>query len=319
MHPLRTLPDQAGWNALPRRSFLEALAASLLTARTLCSAAGEADGPILGFSLYGMKGLPLATALETCAQIGYRQVELALNPGYETEPSVFAPAARRVAAQKLVSHGLGVCSLMLNLSLTAEAKLHAQNLERIRAAAELARELAPGGPPVLETALGGKPALWEQQRAGMVGELRDWAVVAEEAKTVLALKAHVGSAVNSPGRLLWLLEQVPSPSLQVAYDYSHFELQQIGLEDSLRELLPRTRFIHVKDSEGDAAGFQFRLPGEGRTDYVKYFRLLRRLGYRGPVCVEVSGQIFNKPGYDPVAAARKSYTALSEALFQARQ
>jgi inosose dehydratase len=124
--------------------------------------------------------------------------------------------------------------------------------------------------------------------------------------------------VNSPERLLWLLDQVKSTALAVAYDFSHFELQGIGMEESMKLLLPRTRFIHAKDSAGDASHFQFLLPGEGRTDYVKYFTLLKAHGYTGPVCVEVSGQIFNKPDYDPVVAARKSFTALSGAINQSK-
>ena len=47
----------------------------------------EPASPSLGFSLYGMKSLPLDVALRTCAGIGYSHVELALNAGY--------PAARR--------------------------------------------------------------------------------------------------------------------------------------------------------------------------------------------------------------------------------
>ncbi len=96
--------------------------------------------------------------------------------------------------------------------------------------------------------------------------------------------------------------------------YSHFELQGIDLEESMAALLPRTKFIHVKDVAGTAAKFQFLLPGQGRTDYRKYFSLLRKFRYTGPVCVEVSGQIFNQPGYDPVAAARTSHAALSKAM-----
>ena len=82
----------------------------------------------------------------------------------------------------------------------------------------------------------------------------------------------------------------------------------------MKLLLPRTKFIHVKDSVGTMPKFQFALPGEGSIDYVKYFSLLKQHGYTGPVCVEVSGQVFNKPGYDPIAAAKKSFAALNGAL-----
>jgi inosose dehydratase len=264
-----------------------------------------------------MKTLPLDVALTTCAEIGYTHVEFSLNAGYATEPSKFTSAAQRAAVAKLSELKLSLPCMMVLMNLTADDSAHRQSLELISVAGKLAHALIPAAPPILETVLGGSPAKWDEQKAGMVDRLRDWAAAAEQAKTVIAIKAHVSSAVNSPERLLWLLEQVPSPAIQVAYDYSHFELQGIGLEDSLKLLLPRTRFIHVKDSTGTAAKFQFVLPGEGRTDYVRYFSLLKQHGYAGPICVEVSGQVFNKPDYEPITAARKCYQVLSSALQQA--
>ena len=305
--------------AMHRRRFLEgglAVWAGLgwgASYRARGAAAAE-PGVQLGFSLYGMKGLPLEEALEVCARTGYRQVELALNPGYPSEPGKLSAEARRNLSRRLAALGLSAPCLMLNLSLTADAKAHAENLQSITNAATLAHDLNPGSPPVLETVLGGKPALWEEQRQGMVGKLGEWAEAARKARITMAVKAHVGSAVNSPERLLWLLDEVKSGHLCVAYDYSHFELQGLDLERTLEALLPRTRFIHVKDSAGDAAKFQFLLPGEGRTDYVRYFSLLKRMRYSGPVCVEVSGMLFNQPGYDPVRAAQRSYESLSRAL-----
>lgn len=265
-------------------------------------------------SLYGMKTLPLDEALRACAEIGYQNVELALNPGWPSEPKLLDAAARKGLRERLASLKLGLSGLMLNLSLAVKDDVHAQHLAALEEAARLAHDLAPGQPPLIETVLGGKPAEWESLQAGMVERLRGWADTAEKAKITLAIKAHVGSAVNSPERLLWLLGQVPSPALCVAYDYSHFELQGLPLAGTLDPLLPRTRFIHVKDSTGDAKKFQFLLPGEGRTDYAAYFRLLRERAYRGPVVVEVSGQIFNKPGYDPLAAAKKCHVALTGAM-----
>lgn len=275
------------------------------------------EQPSLGFSLYGMKSLSLDVALQTCAEVGYSHVELSLNTGYVTEPSAFSAESRNVAALTLQKLKLGVPCLMVLMNLTADDKAHAANLKLIASAAQIGRDLVPDQPPILETILGGNPAKWNEQKAGMADRLRDWAAAAENAKTVIALKAHVSNAVNSPDRLLWLLDEVKSPALQVAYDYSHFELQGIDMAESMKLLLPRTRFIHVKDSQGDAAKFQFVLPGEGRTDYVQYFSLLKQHGYTGPVCVEVSGQVFSKPGYDPIAAAKQSHATLSVALAKA--
>ncbi len=295
-----------------RRHFLHtALSFAAMPAFTRAAAPG---GVSLGFSLYGMKTLPLNEALKTCAEIGYSNVEIALNAGYPTEPKVFTAEARKAAVQQLAALKLDAPCLMVNISLTVDEKTHAQNLQTIRDAAQVARDLNAASPPIIETVLGGKPATWEEQKAGMVQHLQSWAEVAEKEKTTIAIKAHVGSAVNSPERLLWLLEQVKSPAIQVAYDYSHFELQGIDMEESMKLLLPRTKFIHVKDAAGEPGKFQFLLPGEGRTDYVKYFTALKQHGYQGPVVVEVSGQIFNKPGYEPVAAAKKCHAVLAGAL-----
>jgi inosose dehydratase len=295
---------------MDRRTFLQSLAAAAAAPAFAQSAAK----PSLGFTLYGMKSLPLDVALKTCAEVGFSHVEFALNPGYVTEPKVFTTEARKAAVAKLAELKLGLPCLMVNMSLTADDKAHANALQLIADAGALAHELNPATPPILETVLGGKPTAWDEQKAGMAEKLHAWAAAAEKAKTVIAVKAHVGSAVNSPERLLWLLDQVKSPAIQVAYDYSHYQLMGFDMEETMKLLLPRTKFIHVKDSIGAMPKFQFALPGEGSIDYVKYFTLLKQHGYAGPVCFEVSGQVFNKPDYDPITAAKKSFAALNGAL-----
>jgi len=274
-----------------------------------------AEGELsLGFSLYGMKTLPLDEALRACAEAGYKNVELALNAGWPTEPKALSPEARKELRRNLDALRLDVSALMLNMSLAVDDAAHAKNLEALREAAQLAHDLYPEHPPLVETVLGGKPAEWEKLKEGMAARLNSWAETASAAKIMVAIKAHVGSAVNSPDRLLWLLEQAKSPAICVAYDYSHFEVQGIPMEESMRALIPHARFVHVKDSAGDTAKFQFLLPGQGRTDYGAYFKLLKSLDYHGPVVVEVSAQVFNKPGYDPVAAAQDCYGKLAAAM-----
>ena len=204
-----------------RRRFLQTLSGALL-APSVAIGTADARQTSLGFSLYGMKSLGLSDALKTCEDIGYTHVELALNPGYATEPKVFTDEARKAVARQLRAMKLALPCLMLNLSLTSDEKAHAAALQSISEAATLAHELSPDVPPILQTVLGGKPAQWEEQKQIMVQQLQAWAEVAEQAKIVIALKAHVASGVNSPERLLWLLDQVKSDALAVAYDFSHF-------------------------------------------------------------------------------------------------
>jgi sugar phosphate isomerase/epimerase len=188
------------------------------------------------------------------------------------------------------------------------------NLDRLRRACEFGHDVSPKVTPVLETVLGGKPAEWEQVKSKMVERLQDWAKVAEAAKTVMALKPHVGGALHTPDGAKWLKDQLKSPWLKLAYDFSHFELQLLSLPDSLDKMLPETAFIHVKDSEGTASKFQFLLPGDGRTNYQEYFRLLKARGYAGPIVIEVSGQVHARVDYDAIAAAKHCYANLAPIL-----
>jgi len=272
----------------------------------------------LGFTLYGMKTLPLDDALKTCAEIGYTGVELCLLDGYATTPAKFGADERAKLRESLASLKLRIFGLMENFSLLADDAKHAQNLERISAAGKMAHDLAPEALPPLETVLGGKPAEWEQVKERMAERLRTWAKAAEEAKIVLAIKAHVMSAVQNPERLLWLWKAVNHPSIQLTYDYSHFQAQNLGLDETMAAILPHTKFIHVKDVSGTAdTKVAFLLPGEGTIDYGTYFKKLQAFGYRGDVVVEVSAMIFNKPDYEPHEAARKSFAALSNGLTKA--
>ena len=81
------------------------------------------------------------------------------------------------------------------------------------------------------------PHSWKQCSAARLGSfdevkqqfverLGEWSRVMAAAKVKLAVKAHISNAMQRPEQLAWVLEQVNSPWLTAAYDYSHFELQQ---------------------------------------------------------------------------------------------
>lgn len=301
---------------ISRRQLLQqgGLAAAVWVASSNCGRAAEPKGVNFGFSLYGMKKLPLKEALRVCSEIGYDSVEIVCLADWPSAPEILSETARKELRTQLKDSRLALAGLMENVAAVADDKTHAANLERLKRACELGHDLVPDVTPVVETVLGGKPAAWEEVRDQMANRLHDWAKVAEAQKAIIAIKPHVGGALHTPEGAVWLMNQVKSPALRLVYDYSHYELRAIPLKASLEALLPQTVFIHVKDSAGTFEKFQFALPGDGRTNYADYFQYLKAANYRGPIVVEVSGQLHAKADYDPIAAAKRSYANLAPVL-----
>jgi inosose dehydratase len=300
--------------AIDRRLFLAGCAAAVVVPSRGRSAENEPASIGLGFSLYGMKSLPLAEAARACADIGYDCVELPVMEGWPADSAKFDAAQQNDFRRILEETGLRLSSLMENLPLGADDARHAANLERLRGAGKLARGVSPEGPRVVETVLGGRPEQWEAVKDRMAQRLREWAKVAEEEEFTLAIKAHVGGALHTPEDCVWLATQAESPCVKCVYDYSHFQLRGFDLAKSIQTLLPHTVFIHVKDAQGDPSRFQFLLPGDGDTDYRALLKLVAAIGYCGDVVVEVSGQLFGKPDYRPLDAARRCYENLAAAF-----
>ncbi len=270
----------------------------------------------LGFSLYGMKDIPVPEAIRTCAAIGYDGVELCLTPGWSA-PGHLTPEARREIRSTLDTTGIGLLALMENLSAIERDMSETVSVDRIRKAAEVGHAILASGRPILETVLGGKSAEWDVQKNNIAGRLRAWAAAAETSGITLCVKAHAGAAVDTPEKLLWLDEQVHNPALRLTYDYSHFQMIGFSLPVTLHQIIGHCSFIHVKDVKGTGTQPQFLLAGDGTIDYAEYFKLLKSTGYSGPVVAEVSLQLQRLPGYDPQAAAKRCYETLSRGMLQA--
>jgi inosose dehydratase len=282
-------------------------------------AAERRAGIAFAYSLYGMKSLPLPQALKICADIGYSGVELACMKDWPADAGVLTPADRRQLQRQLEVLSLGLPCLMENLGLAVPAPQHAANLERLKLIGQLAHDLAPAGEtaPVVETVLGGRPEQWDDLKGKMVDALGDWERIARQSETVIAVKAHVSGALHRPDDAVWLVRQIGSPWIKLVYDYSHFERQGLALKATLTRMLPETVFVHIKDNVTVNGKTEFALPGDGAVDYREYLQLLRDGGYSGAVCVEVSSQVSNKPGYNPIVAAEQCYLKLHPAFERA--
>src|SRR5712691_5373643 len=90
---------------MSRREFTGLVAASAVTAlgarHSVMAADDTLSRPMLGFSLYGMRRLPIADALRTCADIGYECVELAVMVDWPCAPEMLSTEQRRELKQHL--------------------------------------------------------------------------------------------------------------------------------------------------------------------------------------------------------------------------
>jgi sugar phosphate isomerase/epimerase len=267
---------------------------------------------LLGFKQYGMKKIPVREAISDISRIGYKSLSLTLRSGWNTEPRLLSKTDRADIRKQIGDLGLVLASVMEGLRLVGPGTNRESNLERLRAAAAVAHELSPGAPALIETTLGGRPEAWEETRRQMADELGVWAKTLEPLKTQLAMEGHVGTAMDRPEKVLWMLDQVKSPWIGNLLDFSHYQLLKLDLRETIQKVASRTVLHHVKDAVGTEEKFQFLMPGDsGGINYKEYAQILRDIGYRGTVLAEVSAQIFDQPGYDGVAAAKHCWDNLA--------
>ena len=76
--------------------------------------------PLLAFSCYGMKKIPVREAIGHIAKIGYKAVELTLMPGWDTEPKLLSNSHRFVSMLGLIAVTVTVAMLTSGDSWRAE-------------------------------------------------------------------------------------------------------------------------------------------------------------------------------------------------------
>ncbi len=268
----------------------------------------------IAYGTYGMPDLDPLDAIRTTADIGYDGIEICCGPKWPTSPDKLDAAARAAMQKQLQDAGLEVPALMLLADFLADDPAqHAANLDAFKAAAQLGRDLGLERPVVTFT-MGGRSDQYEAQRDEIARRLKDYAAAAESCGAVAAAEPHVGGAIDRPDRAVWLMKAVDSPFARLNFDISHFALIGLGIEECVTPLVPYAAHTHVKDGRMEGGKVRFLLPGEGDFDYPAYLKAMQKAGWTGHITVEISGQIWNAPGYDALEAARKSYAALDEAF-----
>ena len=151
---------------------------------------------------------------------------------------------------------------------------------------------------------------WPQRPAGLIetafDELaRRWRPILDaydDAGVDLAFELHPGEDLFDGATFEMLLERVDHhPRLNIAYDPSHFLLQQLDYLGFIDRYRDRIRVVHVKDAEfrpdarqGVYSGYQpwadragrFRSLGDGQVDFKAIFSKLAQYDFPGWAVLE---------------------------------
>lgn len=270
----------------------------------------------LGFSSWGMPKVPADTIISSLAGMGYDGVELTVIPGYTLDLDHLDAGYRKYIPELLRMHDMELPALAGHQPLVStEPDAAREHMRRLKGTVDLAVEWAQNDqPPCLDTTAGGSPDDWDELGPLLTDRLGELVDYAAERGVTIAIEPHVGTMLDTPPKVLQLLEQFDNPHLKVNFDISHFNVMGIDIETSVSALAPVTAHTHVKDERGTVPDFEFLIPGEGEFDYVTYLKAMRRHGYEGYISAEISVMVQRRPGYDPIAAAQQTYDTLDGAF-----
>jgi len=157
-------------------------------------------------------------------------------------------------------------------------------LREVREYIRLAKEL---GAPLVRV-FGGRLEE-EGRRVGsaeaLVENLREAGREAEGSEVTVVLETH-DDFVDSR-KVAEVLSEVDHPNVGVLWDLHHpYRFLGEPPEVTMENLRPFLKYVHVKDSKGDAEHWTYTFLGEGDVPILDMLRLLWEGGYRGYLSLE---------------------------------
>ncbi len=303
---------------ISRRGFLGG-AAGCGAAMAIGVDAEARPGCGMAMGTYGLQGMRLEDAIRFIAETGFQALEITAMPGTTGDPALLSTEDRKRIRGVIGDSGLRLSAIMAHLEPQRLESDHQAQLARLYHLIKLGQHLSPGPAPIVQTVLGGK--VWEESRELFRDRIANWVQVCGDLKGFLAIKPHRQHAMVYPAQANWIISQLGAPErLGMVFDYSHYAYSEppITIEAAVKESLPHTTYIAVKDVVKDGDKLRFALPGGGGPwDHSEVISAFYDGGYRGDFCCEVSSQIWKAEGYDPVAATKQCHDALRGAFERA--
>ena len=269
----------------------------------------------ISYCTWGMPEIEIERAIPAIAGIGYRGVELAVTPGFDTELYSLTASARRQIAELFREHQLVLSAVAGHTSMCEVGERDEANQRRLRDTIDLTSELAQEGEQAIMASLvGGRSEDWEGVREILAERVHALGDYAASRGVVVAVEPHSGNACDTPAKALWLMRAVDHPAVRLNFDISHFDILGMDVDECVAQMVSYSVHTHVKDQRGRYPDHEFLTPGSGPFDFVRYLQAMDQAGYAGFIGMEVSKMVQRKPGYDPLVDAALGYWALVHAF-----
>jgi len=231
---------------------------------------------------------PLSDALTTISRLGFAHVDLICIPGFghlipedvsKDFDAQYENVRELLSQTKLTP--VAINSAYGNLYQRDDAGTNETRLVQVDAVARLAKRL---GIQVVSFFPGGNwPAQemkWDDVLTGELETLREMLDNASEYDVEFVIEPHFNTPFQTLDQITRLLAALPQ--LRIAYDPSHFAMQEIPLRDTL-PFLDRAAHVHMRDAGPE----KMQMPtGQGTVDFTFLISELKKRSYDGAVSIE---------------------------------
>lgn len=143
----------------------------------------------------------------------------------------------------------------------------------------------PGAPPTDVKLLQG--FAWDRAWNRYVDRVRVVAKILRRHSLNLAVEPRAREMLSSTDAVLRLMERVPAENLGGVIDTSHLRILREVPAVSVYKL--GRRLFEFQASENDGITAYHWAPGQGEVDWEETFEALGRTGFKGAVCIDVTG------------------------------
>lgn len=238
----------------------------------------------------------LETALNTCTELGIREIEL--RSVWNTSIVEHDDETIRRIGAEIWARGFSVCGIaspFLKCHIAGEGaaagRTHsASTSSRADQWNILSRSLQVAvrlNAPMVRAFSFWRVDNPESVREETLEVLRQAALRAKSAGILLGLENEYSCNIATGQEAAWYLERIPDPAFGLIWDPGNVAaLGVAALPEEYLAVRDRIHHVHVKDAVRLGEPAEFTVIGEGIIDYEQQFRLLADAGYDGVVSLE---------------------------------